>query len=64
MLLISAQLGGAATPLSHPQIHPQAMTVCQWPLRIWREWELQGHVQHKPSVSYQSYVTSFMIEGL
>jgi len=51
--LLGAQLGGVATPLSHPQILPQAMTMCQWLLRMWWEWELQGHVQHKPSVSCQ-----------
>ena len=36
-----AQLEVVATPLSHPQILLQAMTVCQWLLRIWWEWELQ-----------------------
>ena len=46
-----AQLGGVATPLSYPQILPQAMTVFQWLLRMWWEWELQEHVQHNPSVS-------------
>ena len=46
-----AQLGAVATLLSYPQILPQAMTMCQWLLRMWWEWELQEHVQHKPSVS-------------
>ena len=32
--LPGAQQGGAVTPLSHPQILPQAMTVCQWMLRM------------------------------
>ena len=50
--LPDAQLGSVVTPLSHPQILPQAMTVCQWLLRMWWEWELQDHVQHKPSVSW------------
>ena len=28
------------------------MTVCQWLLRMWWEWELQEHGQHNPSVTY------------
>ena len=44
--------GGVATPLSHSQIPLQVMTVCQWLLRMWWEWELQEHVQHNPSVTY------------
>ena len=44
---------GAAIHLCHFQAFPQAMTVCQWLLRMWLEWELQEHVQHKPSVSVQ-----------
>ena len=47
-----AQLRGVATLLSHPQILPQAMKVCQWLLRMWWEWDQQDHVQHKPSVSW------------
>ena len=50
--LSGAQLGGVATPLSHPRILPQAMTMCQWLLRMLWDWELQQHVQHKLSVSY------------
>ena len=46
-----AQLEGAVTHLSHPQILPQAMTVCQWLLKMWWEWELQDCVQHNPLVS-------------
>jgi len=38
--------------LSHPQILPQVMTVCQWLLRMWWEWDLQQHALNKPSVSY------------
>ena len=38
--------------LCHLQILPQAMTVCQWLLKIWWEWDLQEHVQHKPSVRH------------
>ena len=53
--LPGAQLGGVVTPLSHPQLLPQVMTVCQWLLRIWWEWELQEHVQHKASVSWTLY---------
>ena len=49
--LLSALVGGVATPLNHPQILPQVMTVCQWLLRMRWEWELLEHVQHKPSVS-------------
>ena len=49
--LPGAQLEGVATSLSHPQILPQAMVVCQWLLRMWCEWEQREHVQHKPSVS-------------
>ena len=52
-MLPGVPLGGVATPLSHPQILPQAMTVCQWLLRMWWEWELQEHVQHKLLVSYK-----------
>ena len=52
--LPGAQLGGVTTPLSHPQILPQAMTVCQWLLRMWWEWELQEDVQHNSSVSWVS----------
>ena len=50
--LPGAQLGSVVTHLSHPQIFPQAMTVCQWLLRMWWEWKLQEHVQQRPSVSY------------
>ena len=50
--LPGAQLGGVVTPLSHPQILPQAMTVCQWLLRMWWGWDLQEHVQHNLLVSY------------
>ena len=50
--LTDVQLGGVATLSSHPQILPQVMTVCQWLLRMWWEWELQEHVQHNPSVSW------------
>ena len=32
--LPGAQLGGAVTPFSHPQILPQALTVCQWLQRM------------------------------
>ena len=49
--LLHAQLEGVITHLSHPQILPQAMIVCQWLLRIWWEWDLQEIVQHNPSVS-------------
>ena len=50
--LLGAPLGDVVIPLSHPQILPQAMTVCQWLLRMWWEWDLQKHVQHNPSVSW------------
>ena len=58
LALLSAQLGDADTSLSHLQIlrivvFPQAMTMCQWLLRVWQEWELQEHAHHNPSVSYQ-----------
>ena len=59
--LLSVQLGGVATPLSHPQILPQPMKVCPWLLRIWWEWELQEHVQHKPSVSYYRNAMMFCV---
>ena len=32
--LLGAKMGGAVTPFSHPQILPQAMTVCQWLQRM------------------------------
>ena len=50
--LLSALLGGVATPLNHPQILPQAMIVCQWLLRMWWEREMQAVLQDNPFVSW------------
>ena len=51
LILPGAQLGSVVTHLNHPQILPQAMTMCLLLLRMQWEWELQEHVQHNPSVS-------------
>ena len=54
--LLHAELRGVATPTTFWTLtaYPQAMTVCQWLLWMWWEWDLLEHAQHKLLVSYNS----------